>query len=192
MKNKIASTIVAVLYSFAAFAQKNIEKTMFENICKHIITQNNYALIKKNIKGVSIVADPVSGSEDIVFDKKIDKKRIAEFNKYTKDEQFNILKSEVTPFFPLRDTVFIVDTLSFFSSEMIFAEGSHFFQVLRKARIPNSKVEFVSLFAAGVRENNLIVSLLYNKYLSNFYFELGTPNFQLYKFSTTKMEFSIE
>jgi hypothetical protein len=153
-----------------------------KNICEDVIKQNDYFLMKRKLAGFVIVEDPVSASQSLKYPPNVNAVTVEDFNKYSQKEQIAILSSSSLPIFPIVDTVIIVDTLKFFSEGEIFCSGKYCFAVKRKAD-KKATSKCISIYAVGVRGNNLILSLSFknSNELLNYYFSLKLEAVSLLK-----------
>ena len=157
-----------------------------------MVLKDTYLLTQKKMAGAMIVEDPITGKEVVSCSgcDSIVQKRI---RSYTLEQQIEILKTEDLPIFPLGDTIFIVDTINFFSECLESVVSNHVFQIVRKCKGKKSNRNDVFLKAVGIRGNNLIISLSFygSDLLDNYYMRLNGDDISLFKnlVASTKVQF---
>lgn len=174
---------------------QNVEKVIFQYIYNDIKKQNEYLSIKKNLKGIFLLFDPITGEQEIKYSAEIDKKVKDSFVKFSIEDQINILSTNESLMMPLKDTLIIVDTLNFFSEGDIILNQEHY-QFLKIIRTKPNKtcVNYVYLYAIGIRNNILKIALANeeNKYLFIYHFYLSSSKILLQKTSIIEKRISFE
>jgi hypothetical protein len=180
-------------YSGLLFSQTT-EGLLLKNICEDVIKQNSYFLMKRKLTGFVIVADPVNGRQVVKPASNATPATLEEFNRYSKDEQIEILGNNFAPIFPTADTVFVIDTLNFFSEGAIYAKDQYYFKVKRKATSNKRTESCINLYAVGMRGNSIILSFSFKKSneLLNYYFNIKQDAVSLIKTSILSKTPSIE
>jgi hypothetical protein len=173
-----------LLSSLICFSQ-NVEKDILKSICENMIVQNDYYLLKQKLTGFKVVEEPISGLKDIIYPPNAKSTSIDKFMKYNKEEKISILSSFYFPIFPITDTVFIIDSIKFFSEDDYFLKGKQCF-VVKRIMNKKSLSNYMILDAVGIRDNNLIISFsfMHSKEIVNYFFYLKPDNIKLFKTST--------
>ena len=168
-------------------AQK-ADRKLFENICKQIIRQNDHFLLQKKLHGITELLDPITGKEVIKYPTNANDKVLLNFKKYSQEEQIEILRQDSLPIFPLKETVYIIDTLKFLPENLTFTYNKFHFEVKTVNEVSKNRCSNVYVYAIGIREDNLIVcfSFANSNILSNYYFGLGHENLKIIKTSILK------
>jgi hypothetical protein len=190
---KITFFILLFLGSYQKVFSQNIEQQVLELLYNEIKKQSEYCLIKEKMIGTYLIADPISGENEIKYSANIDTKVKADFEKFSKEEQIKILSCNNYPIF-LKGTLIIVDTIGFFSEGNIYFNQRETVVIVRKHPKQTSS-NCMILFAVGTRHNNLIVTLNNkneNKQLYNYYFDLSNSNIKLQKSSIIDNKVSLE
>jgi hypothetical protein len=128
--------IILLIFMFNAhwLIAQNIEQVLFEGLCKSIIQNDKYFYLRyKLAEQVFAIIDPETYDSTIVYVEGIDtcNEYIESFKRYSKEEQFDIMNEARIPVFMSNDTLFILDTVSFFSTTMEFKFGEAFFRTIR-------------------------------------------------------------
>lgn len=146
-------TMVSLLcYGFGnnTVMAQGADTQLFEVTCKAILQQHERFLINKNLAGIAIlVEDPITGEQDIVFEGDTTQDVVRNFRKLDRTGQLEILRNENLPVFPLKDSLFIIDTLKFFSAGLSYSSGKCFFKVIRQADKHHENTQAVYLSALG-------------------------------------------
>lgn len=163
---------------------QNVDRKVLKLLYDNIKKQNEYHLIKKKMKGISFVFDPVNGETEVRYSPEVGNETKESFSKFNKEEQIKILSTDTTPI-TLKDTLIIVDTLRFFPEGSFSFGQEQIVSIVRNYPI-RTCVNCMSLYAVGIRENSLIITLINKatgKYFYNFYFDLSGSVITLQKTS---------
>lgn len=171
---------------------QNVEQKMLWCLFSDIKKQNEYSLIKDKMKGASLVVNPINAKYEIKYSNRIDDNVMADFSKFSKEEQLKILSCKPYPI-SLKDTLVLVDSINFFSEGNISSEQG-VIVVIRKQH-QKACTKCMSLYAVGIRENYLIVTL-YNKkqskQLYSYHFDISNSNVKLQKTSIVDKKVTLE
>jgi hypothetical protein len=151
---------------------------------KEAVGEEHQQRRKKKLRGVYVLANPVSGEETIKYPSDTADFFLRAFLLYTKEEQIEILNSEKKSIFPLADTLWIIDDKDFFPESIFYQKERNVFKIIRRrGKTEFRKNDFLQLYAVGVRNNDLIVSFLFNgnKEFYNCYFDLGSSSIKFFK-----------
>lgn len=168
---------------------QSVEQTVFQSLYDNIKTQSEYFSIKKELKGVYLIIDPITGEKQINYSAGIDKKINESFIKFSHEEQINILSTDEVILQSLKDTLILIDTLNYFSEGLtvINQERNQFLKIVRTK--PN-KVCTNCLFISslGIRKNALMIALTNNekKYIFTYDFDLSSSKIILQKTTIIK------
>ena len=140
LRNKNLNMYKLILFSLSllgiqqmAFSQ-NVDRQILQLLYNNIKKQNEYSLIMEKLNGIYVLADPISGEEEIIYSENIDKKAKDDFKRFNKEEQIKIINSSTYPIL-LRDTLVIVDTLKIFSvGDVILNQQQSVISIVRKYR----------------------------------------------------------
>ena len=137
---------------------------------------------------------PETGIETIQYTSNVKNKVKIEFEKYSKEEQIKILLYSNNKIIELVDTLFIVDTTNFFSERQIINQDKSVIKVARNFDCKNN-LNQIFIFAVGIRNNNLIVSMVnpkQNELIYNYYFDLKCLDIKINRTSVINKNNSIE
>ena len=177
--------ILFILFPLTTLSQ-NFENQLIKELGKNIINQNNYYNLRKKCNGISILVNPVNGEEIIEYSKDADAKVVHQLKKYCKNEQIKVLSSRLIPILPLPDTICIIDTIGFLSTDTCFnINGYHFKRcndLTNSNKQFNPNIAIVYLYAIHIRANSLVVSLIFdNTQVFNYYLNINFNNIKIFK-----------
>ena len=161
---------------------QNLEQTMFELIANNIVQQKKFLALKDNFKDIFQAVDPITGETTLHYEEYIEKDLMLEFQKYSNEDQSKILNADTLSLISIEDTLFIVDTLNFFSSHLnILIDDNKTVKVIDY--VPKARSNCLFLYKIGVRKDDIILSFLNydNTLIHSFYFRIKESNFDLYR-----------
>jgi len=183
-------TSLIFLFSKSIYAQ-NVEEDIFKSICFNLIEENENVSAKKQLTGVSLLIDPIKDDTTIKYT--VNNAAIAKFKGYSKGHQIEILTCSDLSIFPLKNTVYILDTLGFFSEGIHLNAKGYSFKIVRSIHeLPSSRSMY--LYKIGVRQNDLALSFGFfdNKFLKNYYFKLPSASLKISRSTIVEVKSSIE
>lgn len=161
MKN-ILLVVAILLFTDKAFAQ-DLETKLFKLVCKGFVQTDSFVRIKSNVKDVFLVADPINDSTYIQYPQKPWRQNIQSFSKYSREKQMIILNADPIPIIPFEtmDTVYIVDTLYFFSRGEYATNGKYFKLIINgSAKVASDKKAY--LHGIAIRKDEIILSFTFS------------------------------
>jgi hypothetical protein len=141
---------------------QNFEIEIFKSICVNLSMEDQKYVQKKRFKGIYLAEDPTTGKKYIKHLADVDKQVLADFKRIEKKEQISILETDSLPIFPLKDTILIIDSIGFFSSDLSLFHNNHFFKIVKNNNLMNEHFSFLYLYKIGVKKNNIVLSLKFN------------------------------
>lgn len=201
VKSKLQRTMKVKILFFILLSFSSSKKMFSQNttnkICallyNDIRKQTEYNLIKARMQGTILITDPIDGKQKFQYSTKVNESSKAEFEKFSKVEQLKILSGQISPIL-LKDTLTLIDSTGFFvESVMVLGQGR--VVTILKNRPNRNCSNCLSLFAIGLRGNNLILtfqSKKFDKQLFNYYFELNNDSIKLQKSSVIDNKLLLE
>ena len=101
---KPLSTLLLFFFCAQNLSAQNMESDVFRSICSRLLQDNNNNAMKKQIKGIQFLIDPITMDTVIRYTNSSP----AVFQAYSKARQVEILTSNDLPVFPLKNTIYIL------------------------------------------------------------------------------------
>jgi hypothetical protein len=149
---------ILLFLAFSPVWAQQIDEQVFRNICAATVkSAKQVELQRGEFVGFYIVEEPISGTREIRHYETVAKRTVEQFNKYSKEEQFSILNADTLPIFPLKRTVYIVDTANHLHADLSTEINGHVFRVIRKKS--DVKEPGTYLYPTGARVSAAILCL---------------------------------
>ena len=176
---RIIFVIIISLFWNETYSQNNIEYSIFKEISKELLLINQNKKIKNSLKSFKLQYSVVP--LELVIDtiraiSNEEEKILADIDKNT---LINILKEQEVLFFPMPKKIMIIDTIGFFYKNYTYQAKGYKFKILKNKKC---KKEHLTLYAYKIKDDNIILSLVYKKekyYFINLY--LKGAELKLYK-----------
>lgn len=109
---------------------QTIEAKLFQSFCNKMEKQNrDYGLVN-SLEGTMLLEDPVTGKLTVFYGKE-ESEALKEFKRNDVSRQIEMLNTVELPIFPLKDTVYIIDT-NFSFSDLTYKTNRIVFKIERE------------------------------------------------------------